>query len=399
MAYSIDDAQNELEGMLSGTTLNQITNLIGVENRAARQLLLDVDPQETIRIQEFTAPIFNGVVDYAIAPDVKGLALIDIRPQVRRLPWDLWTQGYNQAFDILKSNVLSVQNQFTLNFNTGLKTIRINAPYLPAPVVVNGIDNTTSNGTWAVGGSASNLQEDNQNFVYGGGSLSFNLPSGAGYLENSTMSALDLTDYLNQGTFFLWVFMPTASQFTSVELRWGSDSSNYYAVTATTTQQNTAFVNGWNLLQFAWLGASVTGSPTVTAIDYVRVTMNTTAVQTVARLNYLTVALGNVLEYEYYSKYLFRDSTTGVFQETVTDVSNLINLDTESYNLYLNLLAAYATQQQQGQNGIINNPFYQDYLEGKKAYKLQNRSQRQKPQSSYYTINKPWRYNGGRYNN
>jgi len=388
--------------MLHGTSLNQIQNLIGLENRAARQLLLDIDPQETIRIQEFAAPIFNGVVDYAIAADVKGTGLIDIRPQVNRNAWDIWTQAYNQAFDVVKSNMFATANMFTVNFNTGLKTIRINAPFLPAPVIVNDISDITDNGTWAVGGSASNLAVDNQNYVYGGGSLSLNLPSGAGYLENSTMSQLDLTTYLNQGTFFLYVYMPTASQFTSVNLRWGSDSSNYYSVTATTTQQNTAFQNGWNLLQFAWLGATVTGTPTVTAIDYMRITMNTTATQTAAKVNYSTVALGNVLEYEYYSKYLFRDATTGAFQETVTNVSNLINLDTETYNLYVNLVTSYAVQQQQGLEGLFydSNFFATAYQEGVARYKALYKSQRQKPQSSYYKVNTPSyrKYQGGRFN-
>lgn len=47
MSYNILDLKNDLEGVLHGTTNNQIQNLDGVINRAARQLLLDLDPQET----------------------------------------------------------------------------------------------------------------------------------------------------------------------------------------------------------------------------------------------------------------------------------------------------------------------------------------------------------------
>lgn len=402
MSYSIQDANADLEGVLHGTTTNQIEGLFALYNRAARQLLLDVDPQETKRTVEFASPLFNSVTDYAIAADVKGNKIIDIRPQVNRRIRDIWGQAYNQAFDVAKENVFSLSNMFTMNFNTGLKSIRVNCPFLPAPVIINYANSITTNGTWSVGGSASNLTVNSQNYVSVPGALNFNLPSGAGYVENSTMSSLDLTDYLNQGSIFLYVYMPTASEFTSVNLRWGSSSANYYSVTKTLTQQGTAFQNGWNLIQFPWLGASVTGTPDVTAIDYIRVTYNTTAVQTAAGLNDINIILGNVLEYEYYSKYLFRDSVTGAFQEKVTDVSNLINLDTESYNLFFNLAASLAVQQQQGVDALIydGNFFAQKYQEGLQKYKAMYKSELQKPQSIYYrkpnTSNR--RYFGRGYN-
>lgn len=387
MSYSVLNLKQDLTGVMHGTQLNNIQNLNGIINRSARQLLLDLDPQETKRILQFTNPIYNGVVDYPIAADVKGNKLIDIRPQVNRLPRDVWTQAYNQAFDIAKSNVFSSPNMFTLNFNSGLKTIRINAPYLSAPVVQNSVDSITSNGTWAVGGGASNLAIDSQNYVQSQGSLSFNLPSGAGYIENSTMSQTDLTKYLNQGALFVWVYMPTASQFTSVNLRWGSDAANYYSVTSTQTQQGTAFQNGWNIIQFNWLGAAVTGSPVVTATDYLRVTCNTTAIQTAAKVDYITVSLGNYMEYEYYSKFLFRNSSTGVFQETVLDDADLINLDTDSYNILFNCVAYLTTQQQQGLDASFYDGsfFGTAYLKGIESYKSKYKSEVQKPQSNYYT--------------
>lgn len=386
MSYSIQDANTDLEGVLHGTTTNQIEGLFALYNRAARQLLLDIDPQETKRTVEFTVPIFNGVTYYPLAADVKGNRLIDIRPQVQRDNRDIWTQKYNQEFDVMRQNSFAGSNMFTMNFNTGVKSILINAPYLTAPVVQNNADTITGNGTWAVGGSASSLAVDNQNYVNGAGSLKFNLPSGAGYLENSTMSQLDLTTYLNQGTLFLWVYMPTASQFTSVNLKWGSDSSNYYGVTVTTTQAGTAFQNGWNLLAFPWLGNTTVGTPTVTAIDYLKVTFNTTAAQTGAHLNYITVSLGTYMEYEYYSKYLFRDATTGAFKEKVTTTSDLINLDTETYNLFFNLSASLAVQQQQGVDALFydGNFFAQKYAEGVAKYKLLYKSEAQKPQTTYY---------------
>lgn len=384
--YSISDFENDLEAMLHGTTLNQITNLQGLENRAARQLLLDLDPQETKRTVEFVNPVFNNVFDYPLADDVKGNKLIDIFPQVERIPQDIWTQSYNQAFDVAKQNIFSMSNMFTMNFNTGIKSIRINAPFLNPPVIVNQIEGISLNGTWATGGTASSLSVNNTNFAQGAGSLQFNVTNGSAYIENSTMTAVDLSAVENQSSFFTWVYIPTGSTLTSVELRIGSSSTDYWSGTVTTNQQGNAFVNGWNLCQFVWSSLSTTGSPSSSSIDYARITLNVTGSMTGCLVNGLDSILGTILNYSYYSKYLFRDATTGAFQEKVTDTSNLINLDTESYNLYLYLGAYYAVQQQQGLDATFYdaNFFKTQYDEGVARYKSMYKSELQKPQSTYY---------------
>lgn len=372
--------------MMHGTTNNQIQGIDNLIYRAARQLLLDIDPQETKRVVEFTNPIFNTVFDYPLASDVKGNKIIDIFPQVQRLPRDIWTQQYNQAFDITKQNIFTQINMFTMNFNTGVKAIKINAPFLNPPIIVNNADDTTDNGTWAAGGTASNLTVNNTNFVNGSGSLQFDVTTGTGYIENSDMTAVDLTAHLNQSSFFVWVYVPTGSNLTSVNLRWGSSSSDYYDLTVTTNQQSTAFQNGWNLCQFQWASASTTGSPDVTAIDYLRVSLVLSANATACKVNSVNSILGTILSYSYYSKYLFRDSSTGAFQETVTDGSNLINLDTESYNLLTNLCVYYASQQVQGLDATFYDGTFakQEYMNGVLRYKSLYKSEVQKPQTTFY---------------
>lgn len=388
MSYSITTLKADLTGVLHGTTTNQIQNLDGVINRAARQLLLDLDPQETKRTVEFVNPIFNSVFDYPIAADVKGNKLIDIFPQVQRMPIDIWTQAYNQAFDVAKQNAFSMTNMFTMNFNSSLKTIRLNAPFLNPPVIVNQIEGIALNGTWAVGGTASNLAVNNSNFAQGSGSLQMDITTGNGYIENSTMTAVDLSDYLNQSSLFVWVYIPTGANLTSVGLRFGSSSTAYYGGTVTQNQQGTAFVNGWNLCQFVWSTLSVTGSPDSTAIDYARITLAMTGgTNTGVLINGLDSILGTILNYSYYSKYLFRDAITGAFQETVTDDSNLINLDTESYNLLFNQVAFMAAQQQQGIDAPSDGSIFKNaYDLGIIRYKAMYKSELQKPQSSYYNM-------------
>lgn len=386
MSYTVTDLKNDLSGTLHGTTVNQIQNLDGVINRAARQLLQDVDPQETKRTVEFVAPIFNSVFDYPIADDVKGNKIIDIFPQVQRLPIDIWLQSYNQNFDIAKQNIFSSANMFTMNFNSGIKTIRINAPYLNNPDIINQADSISVNGTWAVGGTASNLEVNNTNFAQGTGSLQFDAATGSAYIENSTMSAVDLSEVVNQSSLFVWVYVPDASDLTSVNLRWGSDSSNYYSSTVTVNQQGNAFVNGWNLCQFDWATATVVSSPNSSAIDYVRVTLAVTGSLTACKVNGINSILGTILSYEYYSKYLFRNAITGAFQEKVLDDSDIINLDTDSYNLLFYQAQYLASQQQQGKDAVgYDGPFaLKQYTEGLKRYMALYKSELQKPQGIYY---------------
>jgi hypothetical protein len=389
MSYSITNLKQELTGVLHGTQLSQITSLDQLIYRAARDVFMDCDPDESIRIIPITNAVFNSIYDYPCPADLKRNRVVDIRPQVNRKGTDKWLQWYNQSFDANKQS--SYLNSFTIQWDNYIKTIRINAPSLVPPIQVNTCDSLTANGTWTAGGNASGLVEDNINYVSGAGSLQFNLSAvaGTGYLENSTMTAVDLSDWLNQGTWFLYVYLPTASSFSNINLRIGSGSGAYYSVNATTTQQGTTFENGWNLLQFNWLGASVTGVPDPTKINYVRVTYTYDGTaQTAVRLDQITAALGTILEIEYYSKYMFRDASTGAFQETVTDDSNLINLDTDSLNLMLYKTAYLAVQQQQGLDAL---GFDAQYFKAEYDSRLSrqwylSKSQVTKVQGTYYAM-------------
>lgn len=393
MAYSVANLKQDLEGVLHGTTLNQITNLDGVIDRSARKLLLDVDPQETIRIVSFTTPVFDSVYEYALAADVKGISLIDIQPQVNRGQRDIFNQDYSQQFNIaaVQNGSGSLISQFNIKFNSSLKTIEVNSATTPPAIIMNTASGTTINGTWVNGGNATAPEDNNINWVANGGSLQFNLTAGApgssGYLENSTMNSLDLSANLNQAWNFLWSFLPTGSAFTSVALRFGSSATDYYTKTATVTQANTAFQNGWNQTAYEWSAMTTVGSPDASDITYIRVTwVYDGSLQTGVLLNNITNQMGQILNYLYYSKYLFRNESTGAYQETVEDDSDLINLDTESYNMLFYMVAWLASQQQQGKNALgYDGQFFKgEYDAALTKYKARYKSQLQKPRMMYY---------------
>lgn len=388
MSYLISDLKTDLNGVLHGTTVNQVTGLDPLISRAARTFLNDLDPIETIRIAQLPT-IFDSVYDYACPTDLKGDRVIDIRPQVNRMANDRFFQLYNEEFDRTKQ-LSPTQQKFTIQYNASVKTIRIEKGLIAA-TVLNGANDLTANGTWAAGSSASNLTLDTLNYVYGGGSLNFDVSAGGagstGYLENSTMTAVDLSELEDQGTLFAWAYIPDTSIITNFILRWGSSSANYWSVTTTTGFGGVAFQTGWNLLSFAWDGAAETGTPDSSAVDYLRftVTYNGTA-ETDLRLNSITAQNGAIHEIEYYSKYLFRTSA-GVFQETVTDDTNIVNLDTDSYNVFFSLVSLYCAQQVQGQNSAFDLKFFQEeYDKQRKRYTDKIKSQIINPQSSYYSM-------------
>lgn len=398
MSYSINAANADLAAVIHGTTISQIANINGLHNRVARKLLADIDPIETVRKVLTTTPLFSEVWDYACPSDLKGNRIIDISPQYTRTQGRVISQTFNQPFDIDK-NLNLPPSEFTIQWNNQVKTIRINDTSLPQGVVIDSCDATNG---WTANSTASSLTEDNVNFASGFGSLSFNVATGTGSISKTLASTLNLSSQINQASWFYYLYLPTGSQLASTEIRVGSSSSNYYSRILTVTNEGNAFATGWNLIRGDWLGSTVVGTPDVTKISYVYVGVTVTANQIGIKVDNIVSNMGLYRTIEYYSKYMFRDSSTGAFQETVTDNSNLINLDTDSYNLYFNLLGFYAAQQLQGLDALFYdaNFFMGEYEKDRAKYTARQPSQVQKSRQAYYKPSKGGygKFIGRRYN-
>lgn len=390
---------NDLSGAIHGTTTNKIPNVFGAINRSARAVLLDVDPKETQRIVSL-AQTFNSVFDYAIPVDVKGDRIVDLRPQAGRTPSDIFIQGYSQDFDAYKN--VSLTDKIITQWNTGVKTLRIEAPTLVSPITL--CDTSTITG-WTATTGAQNISLNTNRAVAGGGAIQFDLAagSGAGSIQISTLSPVIMTGHVNIDTLFYWVYLPTASAITNLILKWGSDvTANYYTYTATVTQQGTAFQTGWNLIAVPWASATLVGSPTVTAYDSVQLTVTyNSTLQTGVMFCNLTSNTGYIFDLQYYSKYMFRNPTTNAFQETVVDVatdgSTIINLDTESYNLLFNKVAYFVAQSLQGADAEYDATFWAtEYDNALARYKGLNPSEAMIKGTAYY---RPANRGYGRFNN
>lgn len=377
--------------MLHGQSLDNIPNQRQLINRAGRDVLALVDPIETKRSQNFTNPVHDDVYNYALPSDFK--KLIDIRPQINRTVEDNPSGRAFQEFDIrkdLEDDILSIDS------NNGTKFLRYSKDIKSDGIVVNEMNSLTLNGTWTADATdATNLTVDTQNYVSGGASLNFDL-SGAGttgYIENSTMSTVDLSDHEDKSNLFLWVYFPDTSIITNVILRWGNDTSNYWSRTATTQYDGTAFKNGWNLVSFAWNGATETGTGDSENIDYARVTITYDGTaDTDIRVDNIFSSIGEIYEIVYYSKYLFQNSS-GTWLENHTADTDVVNLDTDSYNILLNYVAYLASQVSQGEDSVFDEGYFRNILWGTNQqvglipkYKVNHPSEEVRVRRTYYRI-------------
>lgn len=381
MAQTILKLKDELAGMLHGTNIDDVHYPYGVFFRAARQVLLDCDPFETKRLAPLTTPIYQGIFTYAAPSDLDMNGVIDLRPQVNRTSSNLVDQRFSARFDRLKES-----DTITVEYVNGTKVIRI-AKRLNAPVRFADFSSVTG---WSVGGDAQNLTKDLQYKTYAGSSLNFDL-SGAGvtgYIENSTVSSVDLSTHEGVSRLFLDVYLPDASIITNVILRWGSSDANYFSVTSTSPFDRSSFVDGWNTIDFDWNGAVETGTVDSSAIDYVRVTVTYDGTaETDIRVDNLRSILGEIYELQYYSNFLFQDASTGVLKLEPEIDDDLVIFEPSTMNVYLAKVAEMAAQQAQQQGTSVDISYFKnEYMMALKQYKDLYPSEKNKPKSFYYKV-------------
>ena len=381
MSYSILQLQEDVQALLHGTTLSRVQNFYGSVNRAATDILQDLDPWETKETASL-GQVYSGVFDYAAPTRLKSDKIIDVRKTVDRPINDINEPVYSRPFDLKKG---LIQRIFEVHNNGTQRYLRISLPIL-GQTLVNSCDTTTANGTWAASGDASGLVTDGINFVQGTGSLRFNLAAlgSSGILTNSTLQSMDLSSMEDTGAMFASVFLPDASDFTSVSLRWGSGAGDYWERTVTAPHFG-SFVDGWNQCRFDWDGATEVGAPDATAVTYLRVAYAYNGdAQTNARLDYVFAAQGQEYSCDYYSKYFFRDSL-GEIKERADDPEDVICLDTDAYDVYVYRVMYLLAQQIQNASQTSDVAFYlNEYTQRRDRYRLANKAENQALISTYY---------------
>lgn len=393
--YTFQNAQDDLAGVIHGKNVSKITNIQSAARRAGQNLMAKIDLDEVRVIT--TLNLYDQVTDVPVPADLKEKAIIDIRPQFTttqdRPLSDNLSSRMSKDFDMRRRH----GSWFTIMNNKGTKYARVKAELTPSALT---LDDLSKVAGWTAPASGGNQATAPfvDNIVYEQGALEFNvLGAGtSGWIQSTTLTAQDFTNLLNKSSAFLELYIPTAAALAniqSIDLAWGSDvSANYYHRTVTTPNFGTLQV-GKNLLRFDWNGATKVGAPIITAIDSAKITINTNGTEIDALIvSNLFFSIQITWDLEYYSKLLYSDAA-GNWKDTLSDPTDLINLDTATYNLWFYEFALACLQQIQGKDAKADRDFFQSELYGDKSldkeglyevYKKQNPSQREKVTQTYY---------------
>lgn len=179
---------------------------------------------------------------------------------------------------------------------------------------------TSDGGTWEVDGSTSdaiNLTIDNTEYKEGNGCFNFDVDvsvsgNNRATIQNTALTSRDFTKYEDLASFIFRIYVPDVTYFSSITLRWGSGTSDYWSATATTDLNGNAFVDGWNRLKINWIDATATGTPDVADITYIRFDYNYGASQaddTDYRLDDLKLVLPERLTFLYTTWYVGQNNS------------------------------------------------------------------------------------------
>lgn len=265
-------------------------------------------------------------------------------------PYNFNAYGTGYATSV---NDNSLPNQLGNAFESIAVDFLNGSPYLMVRMIegkstatLSNLDTYDGNGTWVIGGDTATVVTDDQKYREGSGSVRFDSAgvTTAVSIANSTLTAVDLTDYEDKAVMTLDLELPSTIP-TSVTLRWGSDASNYWEKTVTVAQNGLPLIQGWNTLGFDWQTATQTGSPTITDIDYIQLTVtNSAATAATYRADNIVCRLGRQCTLKYYSKFLVL-SDAGVRKADFTLTDDTTMMQEREVNMLVWAAARIANQQ------------------------------------------------------
>ena len=313
--------------------LGRIYDLRSAINDSVRSATQDVKMASLKRTQSTPTRLLDDIYEYPAPSDLD--TLIDLQPVGERSGDLEWVQVMEQDFDRRKADD---SNLVCVTEDSGTTALRISIePAEEDQTTISTLDDTSAGGTIIAFGDATNVVANADFYVKGSGAVGFDA-AGAGTtcgLTSTLTTAVDMTDYVNVGYAFAWAYLSTITGLSSVTLRIGNDSSNYYYVTSTTAHNGVAFKTGWNLVSFSFASRTETGSVTDASCDYWALYLNKTAVaQTGFVFDELIVGRGEQFSVVYYSKCPWQ-SSTGTWKTESTADTDVLNAGGAEYELIL----------------------------------------------------------------
>jgi hypothetical protein len=384
--YSQQNFIDDLDGLVHGKS-SSLKNRQNTLNRSVRDVLDDLDLRSTKRKVVAAPNLFNDVFDYTCPSDLKGSAIIDVDPQVRRTEDSdiiLTTEEEFNRMSSFRKLMIAIGN------DSMVRKLKISLRLDDDQLVISELDSLTlSGGTWAAFGDAENLTADLDNFIKGNGSINWDISSAGGTtagIQNTGLDAFDIDDYTPAGSAFVWAYLTSATNVTNFILRIGQDASNYKSKTVTTVNEGTSFVSGWNLLRFDLQSMTSVGSPSDLSCDYVTIYMTKDGAkisETDYRFDWLVLKRGKIHNIHYYSKYGWQTSA-GVWIENSTATTDKLNADTDEYNIILMKAATIASMELRDYDDV--KMYEKSYTDKMKKYKMDNTSERKTLITEYYSL-------------
>ncbi len=380
--FTVAQIKEHLIGMSHGGTLNKVRNIEVMFERATSVFLLKCKPLDVMRVSSLANTVHDDFQIYSL-PDDFG-SIIDLYPQADRELWDKSFRIQAGPFDQRKA----IQNRtISIEGLNGSKIIKINWKSRQGKTLHN-MDSVTANGTWAASGTSSDIVADSLIKYSGQSSISFDLAATGDGIQNTSMTAVDMTSEDEVADVFVPFYVKNAAdlaKITSVTGVWGNDvSTKYWTGVAQTTQYDgSAFKVGWNVVKFPWSTATETGTVVPTAIDAFKLTFATTGAITNLRVDNIIFSIGRNFDIKYYSKYLIKNSAGTWISRTTSDDDTVV-LDNDSLPLFLFELLQEMAHQTEGSDSSFDMDFALMRLkELFPAYKGLNPSQSTKVQQQY----------------
>lgn len=347
MLKTVSELKDSVAALLSGVDINNIDNLNGALERAARTLVQKADVPEASGTQNIV--LYSGVFDYACDTRIFGTAINDIRPQgITRPVSDYVYKTYGEQFDRTKG-YLSNGTMATFEYANGLPIIRIVSKIPQQQVILDPMNATTG---WVAAGSASGLVQDNAVYYQSPASLRFTLTgSSTGTLTKTLQNSIDLSSYQGVGVSFLAIRIPegsTASNLASIALRLGSDSGNYSLVTETEGFLGSWVSGDWLLVAFDFAAASDTGTPDWGSIQFAQLRLAHSSTFINFRVGGLWICQPSPSQILYQSAAIFIPDGTSTALTTITSNTDSITLNDPAYTLYEYECALSVLQQTSG---------------------------------------------------
>lgn len=337
--HDVAGLKYSVAGLLSGVDLDNVDDVDGCIERAASTLIQKADVPEASGIQNIT--LYSGVFDYACDPRIFGTAINDIRPQgITRNPNNFVSKVDQEDFDRTKNFYYPSGTMSTFQYSNGLPIIRIQAPFPKQQAIIDPMSTIgTSPTAWVASGTASGLVVDSTVFYQAPASLRFTVTGlGTGVLTRTEQSASDLSAYQGVGVAFLAIMIPsgsTATDLVTVSLKLGSSSVDYNLVTKSTGFLGSWVSGEWLLIAFDFSGASTTGTPDWSAIDYVQVLIGTLTTQTNFRIGGLWMSFPTPAQILYQSAAIFIPTGSTSPTVAITNDEDTIILTDPAYNIFL----------------------------------------------------------------